>query len=78
MKTNQITLMFQESNNRMKAIMAEDFDKNAAKIAASQKEFTEQIKLVQAVITAVAVACKNERAFDALKDSAHSLTTVIE
>jgi len=56
---NQITAMFKESNSRMKKIMKGDFV--IEKLASAQREFEGQIKLVNAVVSAFAVASKNKR-----------------
>lgn len=61
---NQVTQMFRESNSRMKKIMAGSF--RADEIAAAQREFEGQIKLVNAVISAFAIQSKNKRAMDGL------------
>jgi hypothetical protein len=62
---NQITQMFMESNTRMKQVMAGDF--KAEQIAAAQREFEGQIKLINAVISAFGIASKNKRALVGLE-----------
>lgn len=57
---NQVTKMFQESNNRMKKIMRGDYVVD--QIASAQREFEGQIKLLNAVVSAFAVQSKNKRA----------------
>jgi len=52
--------MFLESNARMKKIMNRPF--KADEIAAAQREFEGQIKLINAVISAFGIASKNKRA----------------
>ena len=57
---NQITQMFQESNARMKSIMKGSFKLD--EIAAAQREFEGQIKLINAVVSAFGIASKKKRA----------------
>ena len=63
---NQITQMFMESNNRMKKIMKGGF--RLEEIAAAQREFEGQIKLINAVVSAFGIASKNKRALSGLKN----------
>jgi len=63
---NQITKMFMESNNRMKKIMKGGFMHE--EIAAAQREFEGQIKLINAVISAFGIASKNKRALSGLRN----------
>jgi len=62
---NQITQMFMESNNRMKQIMKGVF--RLDEIAAAQREFEGQIKLINAVVSAYGIASKNKRALTGLE-----------
>jgi len=62
---NQITNMFQESNGRMKKIMAGNY--KIEQITQAQREFEGQIKLINAVVSAFGVASKNRRAGNALE-----------
>jgi hypothetical protein len=57
---NQVVRMFLGSNARMKKIMNGPF--KADEIAAAQREFEGQIKLINAVISAFGIASKNKRA----------------
>ena len=61
---NQITQMFKESNSRMNKIMKNNF--NIDQVLPAQREFEGQIKLLNAVISAFAVASKNKRAMTSL------------
>lgn len=61
---NQITQMFQESNSRMKQIMKGGF--KYEEVAAAQREFEGQIKLINSVISAFGIASKNKRAMNGL------------
>ena len=63
---NQITKMFMESNNRMKKIMKGGF--KIDEIAAAQREFEGQIKLINTVVSAFGIASKNKRALSGLKN----------
>jgi hypothetical protein len=63
---NQITQMFMESNNRMKRILKGGF--KYEEIAAAQREFEGQIKLINAVVSAFGIASKNKRALSGLKN----------
>lgn len=58
--SSQIVKMFEESNRRLKAIMSGKY--KAENIAAEQREFEGQIKLLNAVVSAYAVTSKNARA----------------
>lgn len=58
--SSQIVKMFEESNRRMRMIMEGKF--KPENIAAEQKEFEVQIKLLNAVVSAFAVTSKNVRA----------------
>ena len=62
---NQIVQMFKESNARMKKIMNGDCKQD--EIAAAQREFEGQIKLVNAVVSAFGIASKNKRALVGLE-----------
>ena len=62
---NQITQMFHESNSRMKTIMKGGFKLD--EIAAAQREFEGQIKLINAVVSAFGIASKNKRALVGLE-----------
>lgn len=61
---NQITQMFKESNSRMKKITNGNY--NLDQITAAQKEFDGQVRLVNAVVNAFAIASKNKRAMNSL------------
>jgi hypothetical protein len=61
---NQIAQMFMESNSRMKKIMKGGFKLD--EVAAAQREFEGQIKLINAVVSAFGIASKNKRALDGL------------
>ena len=61
---NQITQMFTESNDRMKHIMNGKYKQD--QIAAAQREFEGQIKLINAVVSAYAISSKNRRALAGL------------
>lgn len=61
---NQITQMFTESNDRMKHIMNGKYKQD--QIAAAQREFEGQIKLINAVVSAYAISSKNKRALAGL------------
>lgn len=63
---NQITLMFMESNKRMKVILKGGF--KYEEIAAAQREFEGQIKLINSVVSAFGIASKNKRAMSGLKN----------
>lgn len=56
--------MFMESNARMKKIMKGGF--RLDEVAAAQREFEGQIKLINAVVSAFGIASKNKRALDGL------------
>lgn len=74
---NQITKMFEESNSRMNKIMKGKY--NADEITAAQREFEGQIKLVNAVVNAFAVASKNKRAMNGLdKMNIMDTTTAVD
>ena len=62
---NQVTQMFQESNSRMNKIMKEGVKLEV--IAAMQREFEGQIKLINAVVSAYGIASKNKRAMTGLE-----------
>jgi hypothetical protein len=62
---DQITLMLEESNKRMSMIMTGNFKPEM--MNAAQSEFRGQIKLVNTVVSAIAIAAKNDRAIKALK-----------
>jgi hypothetical protein len=62
---NQIVDMFTKSNERMARIIKGDYSRE--QIELEQKEFTEQTRLVNAVISAYAVTSKNARAHKALE-----------
>jgi len=62
---NQITLMFMESNSRMKKIMKGGFKLD--EVASAQREFEGQIKLINAVVSAFGIASKNKRALVGLQ-----------
>lgn len=55
-----------ESNNRMKKIMKGGFKMD--EIAAAQREFEGQIKLINAVVSAFGIASKNKRALSGLRN----------
>lgn len=59
---NQITRMFKESNERMEQILDSNRTISLAELSTAQREFEGQIKLVNAVVSAFAVASKNNRA----------------
>ena len=63
---NQITQMFKESNERMKKLMA-GTPVNMDVVAAAQREFEGQIKLINAVVSAYGIASKNKRALTGLE-----------
>lgn len=56
--------MFKESNERMAMILDNNRTTSLNELAAAQREFEGQIKLVNAVVSAFAVMSKNERAKD--------------
>lgn len=58
--------MFMESNGRMKKILKGGF--RLEEIAAAQREFEGQIKLINAVVSAFGIASKNKRALVGLKN----------
>ena len=62
---NQIAKMFMDSNARMKKIMKGDF--RLDEVAAAQREFEGQIKLINAVVSAYGIASKNKRALAGLE-----------
>ena len=62
---NQIVNMFQESNRRLEKITKGDYNKE--QMSDAYREFSGQIKLVNAVIMAYAVSSKNKRAMGAFK-----------
>lgn len=62
---NQVTKMFMESNARMKKIMKGNF--SFQEIAAAQREFEGQIKLINSIVSAFGIASKNKRAMNGLK-----------
>lgn len=62
---NQITKMFMESNSRMKKIVVGSF--KMEEIAAAQREFEGQIKLINAIVSAFGIASKNKRALIGLQ-----------
>lgn len=57
---NQIVMMFQESNKRMKGIMKGVFKLD--EVSAAQREFEGQIKLINAMVSAFGIQSKNSRA----------------
>ena len=57
---NQIVMMFQESNARMKQIMKGAFKLD--EVSAAQREFEGQIKLINAMVSAFGIQSKNSRA----------------
>jgi hypothetical protein len=57
---NQIVQMFQDSNARLKSIMNGKYNRDQMQDA--NREFSDQIKLINAVIQAYGVASKNKRA----------------
>lgn len=61
---NQVMRMFKESNERMAMILDNNRTTSLNELAAAQREFEGQIKLVNAVVSAFAVMSKNERAKD--------------
>lgn len=61
---NQIVTMFKESNARMKKIISGSFKLD--EMAAAQREFEGQIKLINAVVSAFGMASKNKRAMNGL------------
>ena len=62
---NQITQMFKESNTRMNKIMRGEFKLD--EVAAAQREFEGQIKLVNTVVSAYGIASKNKRALTGMR-----------
>ena len=62
---NQIVHMFQESNRRMKRISCGTYPLEL--VAAEQREFEGQIKLINTIIQAHAVIAKSKRAEAALR-----------
>jgi hypothetical protein len=58
--------MFMESNERMDKIMKGSFQLD--KIAAAQREFEGQIKLINALVSAYGISSKNKRALSGLKN----------
>ena len=62
---NQVTQMFKESNARMNKIMKDELKLD--KIAALQREFEGQIKLINTVVSAYGIASKNKRAMVGLE-----------
>jgi len=69
--------MFEESNRRMKSIVSGKY--KAENIAAEQREFEGQIKLLNAVVSAYAVTSKNARAMkDMQKMNLLSSTSAID
>lgn len=63
---NQVMRMFKESNERMAMILDNNRTTSLNELAAAQREFEGQIKLVNAVVSAFAVMSKNERVKDNL------------
>lgn len=63
---NQVMRMFKESNERMAMILDNNRTISLNELAAAQREFEGQIKLVNAVVSAFAVMSKNERVKDNL------------
>lgn len=63
---NQIVQMFKESNARMKKIIAGNVKLD--ELAAAQREFEGQIKLVNAVVSAFVIASQNKRAMIGLSN----------
>jgi len=57
--------MFMESNKRMTKILQGNFKQSD--IAAAQREFEGQIKLINAVVSAYGIASKNKRALAGLE-----------
>lgn len=57
--------MFTESNRRMKKILQGGFKQD--EIAAAQREFEGQIKLLNTVVSAYGIASKNKRALTGLE-----------
>jgi len=57
--------MFKESNRRMRNIMSGKFIKE--EVAAAQREFEGQIKLINAIVSAYGISSKNERAMVGLE-----------
>ena len=68
---NQITMMFMESNRRMKKLM-KGLESGETKpdleiIAAAQREFEADIKLINGVVTAFGISSKNNRVMRGLE-----------
>lgn len=62
---NQVTLMFMQSNERMKQIIKGETKLDI--IAAAQREFEGQIKLLNSIISIYGIASKNKRAISGFK-----------
>jgi len=62
---DQVTLMLQKSNERMKNIMEGKYE--AAHITAAQHEFRGQVKLIGHTISAIAIATRNSEALTLLE-----------
>jgi hypothetical protein len=63
---NQIVKMFMESNKRMEKILKGKV--KIDEIAAAQREFEGQIKLLNTVVSAFGIASKNKRALSGMKN----------
>lgn len=66
---NQIVMLLQQSNKRMDRIMQSLDGRNKpdmAVLAAAQKECEAQIKIINSVVSAFAIASKNKRAMTGL------------
>lgn len=64
---SQIVEMFKESNRRMVSIMDKAHKYSMEEIAAAQREFEGQIKLLNAIVSAYGIASKNKRAMVGLE-----------
>jgi len=64
---NQIIQMFKDSNTRMNQLMDGKTLSRLDVIAAAQREFEGQIKLINAVVSAYGISSKNKRALKGLE-----------